>query len=62
LLICASECSGATASWGQGGKDNGDVPQLKGARYFAFEELKRCTNNFSETQEIGSGGYGKVYW
>uniref|UniRef100_A0A0E0JQ96 non-specific serine/threonine protein kinase n=1 Tax=Oryza punctata TaxID=4537 RepID=A0A0E0JQ96_ORYPU len=49
------------ASWGQGGKDNGDVPQLKGARYFAFEELKRCTNNFSEAQEIGSGGYGKVY-
>uniref|UniRef100_A0A0D9V740 non-specific serine/threonine protein kinase n=1 Tax=Leersia perrieri TaxID=77586 RepID=A0A0D9V740_9ORYZ len=49
------------ASWGQGGKDNGDVPQLKGARYFAFEELKKCTNNFSETHEIGSGGYGKVY-
>ncbi|KAF0892146.1 hypothetical protein E2562_013509 [Oryza meyeriana var. granulata] len=49
------------ASWGQGGKDNGDVPQLKGARYFAFEELNKCTNNFSETHEIGSGGYGKVY-
>ncbi|KAL6616274.1 hypothetical protein ACP70R_038544 [Stipagrostis hirtigluma subsp. patula] len=49
------------ASWGASGKDNGDVPQLKGARYFSFEELKKCTNNFSEIHEIGSGGYGKVY-
>ncbi|XP_062224553.1 leucine-rich repeat receptor protein kinase HPCA1-like [Phragmites australis] len=49
------------ASWGAGGKDNGDVPQLKGARYFSFEELKKCTNNFSGIHEIGSGGYGKVY-
>jgi len=39
---------------------NGDAPQLKGARYFSFEELKKCTNNFSEINEIGSGGYGKV--
>ncbi|CAL4973444.1 unnamed protein product [Urochloa decumbens] len=49
------------ASWGAGGTDNGDAPRLKGARYFPFEELKRCTNNFSEINEIGSGGYGKVY-
>ncbi|PUZ54242.1 hypothetical protein GQ55_5G115200 [Panicum hallii var. hallii] len=49
------------ASWGTGGTDNGDAPQLKGARYFSFEELKKCTNNFSEINEIGSGGYGKVY-
>ncbi|CAL4946851.1 unnamed protein product [Urochloa decumbens] len=49
------------ASWGAGGTDNGDAPRLKGARYFPFEELKKCTNNFSEINEIGSGGYGKVY-
>ncbi|KAF8716822.1 hypothetical protein HU200_025919 [Digitaria exilis] len=49
------------ASWGAGGTDNGEAPQLKGARYFSFEELKKSTNNFSEINEIGSGGYGKVY-
>ncbi|KAI3448395.1 hypothetical protein Pfo_005060 [Paulownia fortunei] len=41
--------------------NSGGVPQLKGARCFSFEELKKCTNNFSEMNEIGSGGYGKVY-
>ncbi|KAF7127670.1 hypothetical protein RHSIM_Rhsim11G0113000 [Rhododendron simsii] len=36
-------------------------PHLKGARCFSFEELKKCTDNFSESKQIGSGGYGKVY-
>uniref|UniRef100_A0A5B6ZV52 non-specific serine/threonine protein kinase n=1 Tax=Davidia involucrata TaxID=16924 RepID=A0A5B6ZV52_DAVIN len=48
------------ASWDPT-KSSGDIPQLKGARCFSFEELKKCTNNFSEATEIGSGGYGKVY-
>ncbi|XP_015057835.1 probable leucine-rich repeat receptor-like protein kinase At5g49770 [Solanum pennellii] len=42
-------------------KDSGDVPQLKGVKCFTFEELKKYTNNFSESNFVGSGGYGKVY-
>ncbi|KAF8716823.1 hypothetical protein HU200_025920 [Digitaria exilis] len=58
------ELSGRTnpfASWGIAQKDSGGAPQLKGARFFSFDELKTCTNNFAENNEIGSGGYGKVY-
>ncbi|CAN6581726.1 unnamed protein product [Malus baccata var. baccata] len=49
------------ASWAPSGNDSGGAPQLKGARWFSYDELKRCTNNFSDSNEIGSGGYGKVY-
>lgn len=48
------------AGWDQN-KSSGDVPQLKGANFFSFEEMKKCTNNFSEANSVGSGGYGKVY-
>ncbi|XP_062158380.1 leucine-rich repeat receptor protein kinase HPCA1 [Alnus glutinosa] len=49
------------ASWAPSGKDSGGAPQLKGARWFSYDELKKCTNNFSDNNVIGSGGYGKVY-
>lgn len=49
------------ASWAPSGKDSGGAPQLKGARWFSYDDLKKCTNNFSESNEIGFGGYGKVY-
>ncbi|XP_022157310.1 probable leucine-rich repeat receptor-like protein kinase At5g49770 [Momordica charantia] len=49
------------ASWAPSGNDSGGAPQLKGARWFSYDELKKCTNNFSISNEIGSGGYGKVY-
>ncbi|XP_010275979.1 PREDICTED: probable leucine-rich repeat receptor-like protein kinase At5g49770 [Nelumbo nucifera] len=57
----AIELSRPFASWAPSGKDSGGAPQLKGARWFSYEELKKCTNGFAESNEIGSGGYGKVY-
>ncbi|XP_076925356.1 leucine-rich repeat receptor protein kinase HPCA1-like [Bidens hawaiensis] len=40
---------------------SGAVPQVKGTKAFSFEELSKCTNNFSEFNNIGTGGYGMVY-
>ncbi|KAI9397094.1 hypothetical protein POPTR_004G231500v4 [Populus trichocarpa] len=42
-------------------RNSNSVPQLKGARCFSFNEIMKCTNNFSEANHIGSGGYGMVY-
>ncbi|XP_073264975.1 leucine-rich repeat receptor protein kinase HPCA1 isoform X1 [Populus alba] len=42
-------------------KNSDRVPQLKGARCFSFDEIMKSTNNFSEANHIGSGGYGMVY-
>ncbi|PNT60218.1 hypothetical protein POPTR_001G459300v4 [Populus trichocarpa] len=39
----------------------GRVPQLKGARRFSFDEITKSTDNFSEANHIGSGGYRMVY-
>ena len=38
-------------------------PALKvaGVTAFTFEELSRATNSFDEKNQIGQGGYGKVY-
>ncbi|CAI9293028.1 unnamed protein product [Lactuca saligna] len=49
-------------SWAPSAKDSGGgAPQLKGARWFSYDELKKSTKNFSDINQIGSGGYGKVY-
>ncbi|CAL9242875.1 unnamed protein product [Arabidopsis halleri] len=42
-------------------KSSIDAPQLMGAKAFTFDELKKCTDNFSEANDVGGGGYGKVY-
>ena len=36
------------------------APQMHGARWFSFAEIKKATNQFSKENEIGEGGYGKV--
>ncbi|XP_042470973.1 leucine-rich repeat receptor protein kinase HPCA1-like [Zingiber officinale] len=49
------------ASWGSNGEEDGDAPQIKLARYFSLDDLRKITNGFSEDNEIGAGGYGQVY-
>nr|POE48274.1 putative leucine-rich repeat receptor-like protein kinase [Quercus suber] len=39
----------------------GSVIKVKDVGWFSFKELEKYTNHFSEANEIGSGGYGKVY-
>ncbi|KAH6804258.1 Leucine-rich repeat protein kinase family protein [Perilla frutescens var. frutescens] len=56
----ASKRSDPFASWDPN-SDSGGVPQLKGGRCFTFEEIKKCTNNFSKMNDLGNGGFGKVY-
>lgn len=38
-------------------------PALKvdGVEFFTFKDLSKATNRFSVSNEIGEGGYGKVY-
>lgn len=57
-LYCSLFHSGA-ANWDPD-HGNGSVPEVKGAKWFSFEELKRFTQGFSESNCIGLGGYGKV--
>ncbi|KAH0470783.1 hypothetical protein IEQ34_000506 [Dendrobium chrysotoxum] len=57
----AIELNNPFASWDASYRDDGEAPQVKGAKSYSFEELKKCTNNFPEVNVIGVGGYGKVY-
>ncbi|KAL0845260.1 hypothetical protein Bca101_018506 [Brassica carinata] len=56
----ATDQNNPFAKWNTS-KSSIDAPQLMGAKAFTFEELKKCTDNFSEANDVGGGGYGKVY-
>ncbi|KAJ7530260.1 hypothetical protein O6H91_15G086900 [Diphasiastrum complanatum] len=49
------------APWKSSTEDSGSTPNLKSARWFPYIELKKLTSDFSDSNEIGFGGYGKVY-
>ena len=47
--------------WGKGkGENELEAPQIQTARFFSYQEIKKITNNFSEENVLGVGGYGKV--
>ncbi|KAL0711670.1 hypothetical protein Bca4012_018648 [Brassica carinata] len=55
----ATDQNNPFAKWNTS-KSSIDAPQLMGAKAFTFEELKKCTDNFSEANDVGGGGYGKI--
>jgi len=57
-ILTASRLS-VVAKW-DAGKNEMDAPQLMGTKAFTFEELSKCTNNFSDANDVGGGGYGQV--
>ncbi|XP_018476193.1 leucine-rich repeat receptor protein kinase HPCA1 isoform X2 [Raphanus sativus] len=56
----ATDQNNPFAKWNTS-KSSTDAPQLMGAKAFTFEELKKCTEKFSEANDVGGGGFGKVY-
>ncbi|PWA64055.1 cysteine-rich receptor-like protein kinase [Artemisia annua] len=43
------------------GRDQQDAPALNGAVNYSYRQLQLATNNFSEENIIGKGGFGEVY-
>ncbi|KAJ7568333.1 hypothetical protein O6H91_01G028100 [Diphasiastrum complanatum] len=43
------------------GKQGQELIKVAGVKYFTFDELAVATDGFSDTKEVGQGGYGKVY-
>lgn len=56
LFVLILECGWAVNR----AKRNPDL-KVTGVKAFTFEELAQATDNFSDKNQIGQGGYGKVY-
>ncbi|KMT18278.1 hypothetical protein BVRB_2g024420 isoform A [Beta vulgaris subsp. vulgaris] len=51
----AAKLNNPFSSWNEG-----NVPQLKGAKWFSFEDVQQCTRFFSHESQIGVGGKSGV--
>ncbi|CAH1435490.1 unnamed protein product [Lactuca virosa] len=47
--------------WKKLKKNKEDAPELKGAVNYNYKHLQLATNNFSEENSIGRGGFGEVF-
>ncbi|KAJ0040284.1 hypothetical protein Pint_27224 [Pistacia integerrima] len=56
----ATELNDPFASWNPNDTTT-SPPIINAPRRFSFKELKKCTKNFSDTNILGTGGYGQVY-
>ncbi|KAI3747601.1 hypothetical protein L6452_10116 [Arctium lappa] len=47
--------------WKKSKNSDGDSPDLKGATNYNFKDLQLATNNFSNENILGKGGFGEVF-
>ncbi|KAI3514482.1 hypothetical protein L1887_12917 [Cichorium endivia] len=47
--------------WKKSKKAEEDAPEFKGAINYSYKHLQSATNNFSEENSIGRGGFGEVF-
>lgn len=60
-ILCVRERKRRASKKNQGRPTTIPINHLFGPRLFAYKELKKATKNFSESQLLGTGGFGAVY-
>ena len=61
FALCVRERKRRASTKNQGRPTTIPINHLLGPRMFAYKELKKATKNFSESQLLGTGGFGAVY-